>query len=172
MLFWNLFGAWFQVNSLRNFFYLLLIAIAILSSYGVPAPSRPNTAVVFDGEDLSASISKALHAQTARIASLRFSTAGHLLLALARVLRLVSQNSDSSPSRILFQKLSSRLRDLVNDLEDTIVSQEQSEVCAPMLTRLPVPNAPADAKPRNSQPEHASGIIDCRDHDRYIRGMA
>src|SRR6202000_2479534 len=93
-------------------------------------PSQPGIAVIIDGDDFASRVSKITHSLGANVPSLKFSSSRQLLLALARVLKLVSKHSESPKSKIQFRKIFSRFCQFVEDNEGSVsvANSDQPEV--------------------------------------------
>ena len=91
---------------------------------------------MIDGEDLGSHLSLAIHGLKVSLPSLHFPSTHQLLLALARVLKVVSNYSESAQSKIQFRKLSSRFCQSVEDHKDESTSNFDCGVRDIGITKL------------------------------------
>ena len=84
--------------------------------------------MIIDGEDLASIISKTTRAPAVAVPSLKFPSTSQLLLAIARVLRLITKHSNSTQSKVQFRKVFSLFRQFVEDNEDYVATDGQVEV--------------------------------------------
>ncbi|ETI22234.1 hypothetical protein G647_06307 [Cladophialophora carrionii CBS 160.54] len=90
-------------------------------------PLRPAAPVIIDGEDFASNITQLTHGLEVSVPSLKFPSSRLLVLALARVLKLLSKHSGSPQHSIQLRKVFSRFRQFVDDNEDAVVNSEEPE---------------------------------------------
>jgi hypothetical protein len=109
----------------------LLTVLGILSVAASRPPTRPTDAVIIDGEDFASNIAKLMPSLEVSVRSLKFPSVRLLVLALARVLKLVSKHSESPQRSIQFRKVVSRFRQFVEENEeDAVANGDSPQVCS------------------------------------------
>ncbi|KIW67369.1 hypothetical protein PV04_06630 [Phialophora macrospora] len=100
---------------------------SILSVAASRPPTRPTDAVIIDGEGFASNIAKVMPGLDVGVRSLKFPSFRLMVLALARVLRLVSKHSGSPQSSIQFRKVVSRFRQFVEESEGAVANDDAHE---------------------------------------------